>query len=77
MAIQRYAVVPLSTNSGLIGWVPHCDTLYNLISDYREKKTNKMALNTEQQIMVKMASDLNKLMLMQKVNVYYIVTFGV
>ncbi|KAI8439629.1 hypothetical protein MSG28_013348 [Choristoneura fumiferana] len=23
LAIQRYAVIPLSTNSGLIGWVPH------------------------------------------------------
>ncbi|CAG9112203.1 unnamed protein product [Plutella xylostella] len=70
LAIQRYAVVPLSTNSGLIGWVPHCDTLYNLISDYREKKNNRMALSTEQQIMMRMASDLQKLMLMQKVEVF-------
>ena len=37
-SIQRYAVIPLSTNSGLIGWVPHCDTLHALIRDYREKK---------------------------------------
>ncbi|XP_075914602.1 serine/threonine-protein kinase mTOR-like [Petromyzon marinus] len=27
LSIQRYAVIPLSTNSGLIGWVPHCDSL--------------------------------------------------
>merc|ERR1739842_152327 len=31
LTIQRFAVVPLSTNSGLIGWVPHCDTLHLLI----------------------------------------------
>jgi serine/threonine-protein kinase mTOR len=67
LAIQRYAVIPLSPNSGLIGWVPQCDTLYNLISDYRDKKTNKMALNTEQQIMLRMASDYQNLMLKHKV----------
>lgn len=38
LAIQRFAVIPLSTNSGLIGWVPHSDTLHGLIKDYREKK---------------------------------------
>ncbi|KAL0821941.1 hypothetical protein ABMA28_005332 [Loxostege sticticalis] len=70
LAIQRYAVIPLSPNSGLIGWVPHCDTLYNLISDYRDKKTNKMALNTEQQIMLRMASDYQNLMLKHKVEVF-------
>ncbi|CAH2267767.1 jg15184 [Pararge aegeria aegeria] len=70
LAIQRYAVIPLSPNSGLIGWVPQCDTLYNLISDYRDKKSNKMALNTEQQIMLRMASDYQKLMLKHKVEVF-------
>ncbi|XP_063895225.1 serine/threonine-protein kinase mTor isoform X1 [Helicoverpa armigera] len=70
LAIQRYAVIPLSPNSGLIGWVPQCDTLYNLISDYRDKKSNKMALSTEQQIMLRMASDYQKLMLRHKVEVF-------
>ncbi|KOB76049.1 Target of rapamycin isoform 1, partial [Operophtera brumata] len=70
LAIQRYAVIPLSPNSGLIGWVPQCDTLYNLISDYREKKSNKMSLNTEQQIMLRNASDYQKLMLKHKVEVF-------
>ncbi|CAH2044014.1 unnamed protein product, partial [Iphiclides podalirius] len=70
LAIQRYAVVPLSPNSGLIGWVPQCDTLYNLISDYRDKKSNKLALNTEQQIMQRMASDYLKLMLKHKVEIF-------
>jgi phosphatidylinositol kinase/protein kinase (PI-3 family) len=70
LAIQRYAVIPLSTNSGLIGWVPHCDTLHSLIRDYREKR--KCLLNIEHRIMQRMASDLEKLMLMQKVSFKFI-----
>ncbi|XP_026495613.1 serine/threonine-protein kinase mTOR [Vanessa tameamea] len=68
LAIQRYAVIPLSTNSGLIGWVPHCDTLHSLIRDYRDKR--KILLNIEHRIMQRMASDLERLMLMQKVEVF-------
>ena len=52
-SIQRYAVIPLSTNSGLIGWVPHCDTLHALIRDYREKK--KILLNIEHRIMLRVS----------------------
>lgn len=35
LSIARYAVIPLSPNSGLIGWVPNCDTLHALIREYR------------------------------------------
>ncbi|RWS29930.1 hypothetical protein B4U80_02742 [Leptotrombidium deliense] len=68
LGIQRYAVIPLSTNSGLIGWVPHCDTLHTLIRDYREKK--KILLNIEHRIMLRMAPDYDHLTLMQKVEVF-------
>ena len=51
LTIQRYAVIPLSTHSGLIGWAPHCDTLHSLIRDYREKK--KILLNIEHRIMLR------------------------
>eukprot|EP00795_Rhopilema_esculentum_P000207 gene207-9842_t len=68
LGIQRYAVVPLSTNSGLIGWVPHCDTLHTLIRDYREKK--KILLNIEHRIMLRMAPGYDHLTLMQKVEVF-------
>ncbi|KAK6628142.1 hypothetical protein RUM43_001953 [Polyplax serrata] len=68
LTIQRYAVIPLSTNSGLIGWVPHCDTLHTLIRDYREKK--KILLNIEYRIMLRMAPDYDHLTLMQKVEVF-------
>jgi phosphatidylinositol kinase/protein kinase (PI-3 family) len=46
-------VIPLSTNSGLIGWVPDCDTLHTLIRDYREKK--KIMLNIEHRIMLRVS----------------------
>ncbi|EDW03717.1 serine/threonine-protein kinase Tor [Drosophila grimshawi] len=68
LAIQRYAVIPLSTNSGLIGWVPHCDTLHTLIRDYRDKK--KVPLNQEHRTMLNYAPDYDHLTLMQKVEVF-------
>ena len=51
--IQRFSVIPLSTNSGLIGWVPHTDTLHSLIRDYREKK--KILLNIEHRLMLRVS----------------------
>ncbi|CAH1772250.1 unnamed protein product [Owenia fusiformis] len=68
LTIRRFSVVPLSTNSGLIGWMPHCDTLHSLIRDYREKK--KILLNIEHRIMLRMAPDYDHLTLMQKVEVF-------
>lgn len=68
LTIQRYAVIPLSTNSGLIGWVPHCDTLHTLIKDYREKR--KVSLNLEHRLMLRVTQDYEHLTLMQKVEVF-------
>jgi hypothetical protein len=45
LSIARYAVIPLSPNSGLIGWVPNTDTLHALIREYRDSK--KIPLNWE------------------------------
>ena len=50
LAIQQYPVIPLSPKSGLIGWVPHCDTMHSLIRDYRESR--KILLNIEHRLMV-------------------------
>ena len=33
--INTYAVLPLSHSAGIIGWVPNCDTLHQLIKDER------------------------------------------
>jgi FKBP12-rapamycin complex-associated protein len=66
--IHRYPVLPLSPNSGLLGWVPNCDTLHALIRDYRESK--KILLNIEHRLMLQMAPDYDNLTLMQKVEVF-------
>ncbi|EWC44191.1 phosphatidylinositol 3-kinase tor2 [Drechslerella stenobrocha 248] len=66
--IQRYPIIPLSQNSGLMGWVPHSDTLHVLIREYRESR--KILLNIEHRIMLQMAPDYDNLTLMQKVEVF-------
>lgn len=40
LSIRRFAVMPLSNNSGLIGWVPNCDTMHKLIKQYRHSKAS-------------------------------------
>lgn len=66
--IARYPVIPLSQNSGLLGWVPNSDTLHHLIRDYRDSR--KILLNIEHRIMLQMAPDYDNLTLMQKVEVF-------
>ncbi|KAI8628398.1 TOR kinase [Xylariaceae sp. FL1651] len=68
LSIQRYPAIPLSQNSGLIGWVPNSDTLHVLIREYRESR--KILLNIEHRIMLQMAPDYDNLTLMQKVEVF-------
>lgn len=66
--IQAFPAIPLSQNSGLLGWVPNSDTLHNLIKDYREAR--RILLNIEHRIMLQMAPDYDNLTLMQKVEVF-------
>jgi phosphatidylinositol kinase/protein kinase (PI-3 family) len=68
LAIQRYAISPLSHNCGLVSWVPHCDTFHSLIRDYRLNK--KVPLNMENREMLKLAPDYDVLTVMQKVEVF-------
>jgi FKBP12-rapamycin complex-associated protein len=65
LGIQRYSVVPLSTNSGLIEWVPQCDTLHSLVRDYRVPRN--VLLNVEHRLMLHFSPDLESLSLLQKV----------
>ena len=51
LSIRTYPVIPLSHNTGIIGWVSNCDTLHQLIRDYRNK--NKVRVNIEHFLMVK------------------------
>jgi hypothetical protein len=51
--IQRYPVIPLAPNAGLIGWVQDSDTLHVLIRDYRESR--KVLLNIEYRLMLQVS----------------------
>ncbi|KAG8833646.1 phosphatidylinositol kinase- protein kinase tor1 [Serendipita sp. 399] len=83
--IQRYAVIPLAANVGLLQWVLHSDTLHILIKDYRDSQ--KILLNFEYRLMLQvrplfglvglltspalqMAPDYPSLTLLQKVEVF-------
>eukprot|EP00887_Chlorella_sp_A99_P006163 scaffold3.g6163.t1 len=68
LSIARYAVIPLSPNSGLIGWVPNTDTLHALIREYRDAR--KIPLNVEHRLMLGMAPDYDHLAVIQKVEVF-------
>uniref|UniRef100_A0A1D1Y0I7 Serine/threonine-protein kinase TOR n=2 Tax=Anthurium amnicola TaxID=1678845 RepID=A0A1D1Y0I7_9ARAE len=68
LSIQRYAVIPLSPNSGLIEWVPNCDTLHHLIREYREAR--KIFVNQELRIMQAFAPDYDRLPLIAKVEAF-------
>lgn len=66
--IQRYPVIPLAPNAGLIGWVHGIDTLHVLVRDYRASR--KVLLNIEYRLMLQMAPDYENLTLLQKVEVF-------
>ncbi|KAM1650754.1 hypothetical protein ACFXTH_003293 [Malus domestica] len=68
LSIERYSVIPLSPNSGLIGWVPNCDTLHYLIREYRDAR--KITLNQEHKYMLSFAPDYDHLPLIAKVEVF-------
>ncbi|TYZ66502.1 hypothetical protein PybrP1_008839 [[Pythium] brassicae (nom. inval.)] len=68
LKIHRYPVIPLSHNAGIVGWLAHCDTLHQLIRDYRDGR--KILLNIEHRLMLQMAPDYDALTLVQKVEVF-------
>ncbi|KAI8098676.1 armadillo-type protein [Halteromyces radiatus] len=68
LSIERCVVVPLSPNSGLIGWFADTDTFHTLIRDYRDSK--KILLNIEHRLMLQMAPDYDNLTVIQKVEVF-------
>ncbi|KAJ3063540.1 phosphatidylinositol kinase- protein kinase tor1 [Podochytrium sp. JEL0797] len=68
LSIRRYSVTPLSEISGLIGFVPNCDTLNQIIRDYRESR--KIILNIEQKLMSEMNPNYDSLTLLQKVEIF-------
>eukprot|EP01038_Epipyxis_sp_PR26KG_P011143 gene11143-14952_t len=67
--IVRYSVLPLSNNSGLIGWVQNCDTFNQLIKVYREANGVKY-LHLEAKLLQSKSHNYDKLTLMQKVEAF-------
>ncbi|KAL9647121.1 hypothetical protein ABK040_004838 [Willaertia magna] len=69
LSIKRMAVIPLSSNAGLIEWVDNCDTLHSLIKEYRDSRN--ILLNLEHRLMLQMAAnEYDNLTLMQKIEVF-------
>lgn len=66
--IQRYAAIPLSPSSGLLGWVPNSDTFHVLIKEYRDPR--KIYLDVEHRVMLQMSPDYDNLTLLEKVEVF-------
>ena len=71
LSIQRYSVVPLAPNSGLIGWVPHCDTLHGLVRAYRDAR--KIPITQEHRLLLQMSPDYVNLCVMQKAEIFHFV----
>lgn len=67
LSIQRFPVIPLSPKAGLLGWVPHSDTLHYLIREFRE---GKYMLNIEHRFMLQMAPNYESLTHLQKIEVF-------
>jgi serine/threonine-protein kinase mTOR len=68
LSIVRYSVLPLSNNSGVIGWVENCDTLNALVRQYREARDVKMSV--ELKLLLSKAPGYEKLSVMQKVDIF-------
>eukprot|EP00831_Metopus_contortus_P029530 TRINITY_DN2427_c0_g1_i3.p1 TRINITY_DN2427_c0_g1~~TRINITY_DN2427_c0_g1_i3.p1 ORF type:complete len:668 (+),score=76.22 TRINITY_DN2427_c0_g1_i3:1404-3407(+) len=68
LSIRRYSVIPLSVNTGIIGWVPNCDTLNCLIKEYRS--TYKIYPNIEFKLMKSMCESFQICCLVNKVEIF-------
>lgn len=68
--IRGYAVIPLAPSSGLIEWLGHCDTLHDVIQEYRSRK--KILLNLERLLMLQYAPEkqFQQLMVIQMADVF-------
>ena len=68
LSIRRYPVIPLSQNTGLIGWVPNCDTLHQLIKEHRQ--TANIIPNIEYKLMESMCDHFDICPLPNKVEIF-------
>ncbi|KAG2328397.1 hypothetical protein Bca52824_011125 [Brassica carinata] len=67
LSIQRYSVIPLSPNSGLIGWV-RTAIPFTILLEYRDAR--KIILNQEHKHMLSFAPNYDNLPLIAKIEVF-------
>lgn len=68
LSIERFSVIPLSQNTGLISWLSQCDTMHTLIKNYREARG--IPLSLEHRNMLAFAPDYDHLTKLQKIEVF-------
>ncbi|ELP86268.1 serine/threonine protein kinase TOR1, putative [Entamoeba invadens IP1] len=69
LKIHCYDVIPLSSMSGLIGWVPHSDTLHQVVKEYRSAKN--ISVDAEKIICTKMiANKFDTLSALKKLEIF-------
>ena len=66
--IKCFSVIPLSHNTGIIGWVPNCDTLHQLIKEYRTN--NKIIQNAEHRLMYSLFPKFESSTFLNKVEIF-------
>ena len=66
--IKCFSVLPLSHNTGIIGWVPNCDTLHQLIKEFRTN--NKIVPNCENRFMYQLYPRFESSTFLNKVEVF-------
>ena len=66
--IDTYSVFPLSYSTGIIGWVPNCDTLHQLIKEKRE--ISNTIPNIEHRKMFKLCSKYESCNFLYKVEIF-------
>ncbi|KAJ2885848.1 phosphatidylinositol kinase- protein kinase tor1 [Coemansia asiatica] len=65
LAIERFPVTPLSSNSGLIGFYPNCENIHEIIQNYRY--AHNQILNLEQRLAQQFSPNWDTLTILQKV----------
>lgn len=51
--IQRFSVIPLAPQAGLLGWVNDSDTLHVLVKEYRDSR--KVLIDIERRLMLQVS----------------------
>ncbi|KAJ2776642.1 phosphatidylinositol kinase- protein kinase tor1, partial [Coemansia interrupta] len=65
LAIERFPVTPLSSNSGLIGFYPNCENIHEIIQNYRD--AHGQIVNLEQRLAQQFSPNWDSLTVLQKV----------